>query len=97
MSSTTFDNCSRSTRQNPGRRRRPGNLPIAEFHGQRIRKVNRHGTITTVAGTGDPGLSADHGRVTLSNPWGVDVDRHGILYIADNNAKHIWAVRHDGS
>ena len=95
----------RQTRSTPavGRRRctaQKGNLRIAEWHGQRIRKVDPHGTITTIAGTGDPGLSGDRGRataLTLSNPWGVAVDRHGLLYIADNHNSRVWAVRYDDS
>jgi NHL repeat len=76
------------------------NLLIVEWHGERIRKVDPHGTITTIAGTCDPGVSGDRGRataLTLSNPWGVAVDHQGLLYIADNHDSRVWAVRYDDS
>jgi sugar lactone lactonase YvrE len=77
-----------------------GNLLIAEYRGERVRKVDPHGTITTIAGTGDPGLSGDRGRateLTLSEPSGVAVDRHDLLYIADTHSGRVRAVRYDDS
>jgi sugar lactone lactonase YvrE len=67
-----------------------GNLYIADFVNNRIRKVSG-GTIATVAGTGLSGYSGDGGPATsaqLHTPAGVAVDTGGNLYIADlgNNA-----------
>ena len=62
------------------------NLYIADFGGQRIRKVTPAGTITTVAGNGVQGFSGDDGPATsakLFNPTGVAVDVTGNIYIAD--------------
>jgi sugar lactone lactonase YvrE len=62
-----------------------GNLYIADYFNNRIRKVS-NGVITTVAGTGASGFSGDNGPATsaaLSNPGGVAVDAAGNLYIAD--------------
>ena len=73
-----------------------GNLFIADHLNQRIRKVDRNGIITTVAGngkittrqsntfgtySGDGGLATNAG---LSNPVGVAVDSSGNLFIADS-------------
>jgi sugar lactone lactonase YvrE len=61
-----------------------GNLYIAD--GNRIRKVDREGIITTVAGNGNPGYSGDGGPATsaeLDTPQSVAFDAHGNLYIAD--------------
>ena len=62
-----------------------GNLYIADFDNNRIRKVSG-GTITTVAGNGDQRFSGDGGPATnasLNGPFGVAVDSAGNLYIAD--------------
>jgi sugar lactone lactonase YvrE len=63
-----------------------GNLFIADFIDQRIRRVNTAGTITTVAGNGASGFSGDGGPATSANlayPIGVAVDGAGKLFIAD--------------
>ncbi len=63
-----------------------GNLYIADTVGERIRKVNIGGIISTVAGTGVAGHSGDGGpatAATLSVPVGVAVDTQGNLYIAE--------------
>jgi alpha-tubulin suppressor-like RCC1 family protein/sugar lactone lactonase YvrE len=61
-----------------------GNLFIAEGH--RIRKVDREGTITTVAGTGEPGFRGDGGPATsagLTRPEGLAILPNGDLIVAD--------------
>jgi len=62
-----------------------GNLYIAEFYNNRVRKVSG-GVITTVAGTGTAGFSGDKApaaAATLRQPTDVAVDSAGVLYIAD--------------
>jgi NHL repeat len=62
-----------------------GNYYIADFGGNRVRKVSA-GTITTVAGTGISGYSGDGGAATSAElyfPAGVAVDGTGNIYIAD--------------
>jgi uncharacterized protein (TIGR03437 family) len=64
-----------------------GNLYIADTLGERIRKVNTSGTITTVAGTGAANYSGDGGpavSATLSVPVGVAVDAQGNIYITES-------------
>ena len=63
-----------------------GNLYIADTVGQRVRKVNAAGTISTVAGTGVSNYTGDGGpavSATLSVPVGVAVDAQGNLYITE--------------
>ena len=82
-----------------------GNLYIADTLNHRIRKVNRAGTIVTVAGngaistvghsTGGFGFSGDGGPAVyaqLSIPEGVAVDAHGNIYIADTGNDRIRRV-----
>lgn len=67
-----------------------GNLYIADRYNHRIRKVDRSGIITTVAGAG-PGFNGDGGPATsalLRSPSGVAVDGAGNIFIAD-----VWNSR----
>jgi uncharacterized protein (TIGR03437 family) len=71
-----------------------GNLYIADFTNNRVRKVSG-GTISTVAGNGLSGYSGDGGAATagqLNGPSDVAVDSNGNLYIADLNNNAIREV-----
>ena len=62
-----------------------GNLYIADFRAQVVRKVDTNGIIQTVAGTGESGHSGDGGAATqarLSGPSSLCLSA-GRLYIAD--------------
>jgi sugar lactone lactonase YvrE len=78
-----------------------GNLYIACHHNSRVRKVDRNGKITTVAGTGEMGFNREKGpatKVMLNQPWGLFLDNDsGDLYIADAFNSRIRALRLDGS
>jgi sugar lactone lactonase YvrE len=76
---------------------RRGNLLIADHHGERIRKVGPRGTITTIAGTGVKGASAERGPATklrLNDPNGLAVAESGTVYVADLFNARIRAVRY---
>jgi len=63
-----------------------GDLLIADTFNHRIRRVDRRGTITTVAGNGLAAYSGDGGQATqasLNTPQGIAFDREGALLIAD--------------
>ncbi|HEY2384676.1 MAG TPA: hypothetical protein VGK48_26165, partial [Terriglobia bacterium] len=65
-----------------------GNLYIADFGNQRVRKVSASGVITTVAGNGASGAGGDGGPATsalLLSPYSIAVDSTGNLFIADWN------------
>jgi type IX secretion system substrate protein/NHL repeat-containing protein len=64
-----------------------GNLYIADYSNQVIRKVNSSGIISTIAGNGTQGYTGDCGNpisAELSYPAGIALDSYGNLYIADN-------------
>ena len=65
-----------------------GNIYITDRGGNRIRRVDASGTITTVAGTGGRvGFSGDGGpavEAQLFGPESVAVDAAGNIYIADS-------------
>ena len=78
---------------------RDGTLYIADFGGQRIRRVARDGIITTVAGTGLRGYPGDGGpadQAQLNFPSGVVVSPDGSLYIADRENRRIRHVAPNG-
>jgi uncharacterized protein (TIGR03437 family) len=72
-----------------------GNLYIAEYYGQRVRKVTPGGVITTLAGTGVAGFSGDGGPATsaaLNGPYRVTVDNAGNVYIPDSSNSRVRKV-----
>lgn len=76
-----------------------GNLFFADFLNHRVRKIDTAGIITTVAGIGVTGFVGEGGlavNATLSNPWDVDVDAEGNLYIADTGNHRIRKVNRLG-
>jgi uncharacterized protein (TIGR03437 family) len=79
-----------------------GNVYIADQQNNRVRKVSPGGIISTVAGSGSPGLgwfSGDGGLATsgqLNNPTGVAVDSAGDIYIADNGNSRVRQVSATG-
>ncbi|HEX3541888.1 MAG TPA: putative Ig domain-containing protein, partial [Acidimicrobiales bacterium] len=74
-----------------------GNLYIADFDNNRVRKVDPAGNITNFAGSADgsPGASGDGGpatAATLYGPAAVAVDAAGNVYIADRYNSRIRKV-----
>jgi len=63
-----------------------GNIYIADMSNCAIRKVDKSGIITTIAGNGTVGSSGDGGAATsaqLNYPVGIEIDAQGNIYIAD--------------
>jgi uncharacterized protein (TIGR03437 family) len=72
-----------------------GNVYIADFGNNRIRKLGTDGKISSVAGTGSAGYSGDNAaaaRAALNGPRAVALDAAGNLYIADSNNQRIRMV-----
>lgn len=80
-----------------------GNLYIAEFGGNRIRKVvAATGVITTIAGstTGTAGFTGDGAAAAaaqLNTPRGIWVDAGGNIYIADTTNNRIRMINGSGT
>ncbi len=76
-----------------------GNLYIADKGNNRIRKVDRSGVITTVAGGGKAGFLGDGGPATkadLRSPYGLALDPYGNLYISEQDGARIRELDQDG-
>lgn len=76
---------------------RAGNLIVADTGNHAIRRITPTGTVTTLAGTGEPGYRDGPGHLALLNgPIGVAVDAVGRVIVADTYNDRIRAVLPDG-
>lgn len=76
-----------------------GNLLIADAGNHRIRKLDRRGVITTIAGDGKALQSHYNGAVpetSLNNPQSLALDRDGNLLIADTFNHVVRKLDHSG-
>src|SRR5271170_3529333 len=74
-----------------------GNIFVGEI--ARIRKIDTHGIVTTIAGTGVPGESGDGGPATnaeINYVGGIAIDSQGNLYFSEDQA-HIRRIAPDGT
>ena len=64
-----------------------GNLYLAEAQNHCVRRVDRtSGIIVTIAGTGEQGYSGDSGpatRATFNQPYSLQVDANGDVFVVD--------------
>ena len=76
-----------------------GNLYVSETTGNRVRKIDAHGMITTIAGTGVAGYTGDGGAAVaaaLNGPRSLALDA-GNLYVADFANYRIRRIASDGT
>jgi hypothetical protein len=76
-----------------------GNLYIADYSNNRIRKVNTAGIISTIAGTGGIGFSGDGGLATAAeilNPQSVWIDAAGNIFFSDYGNDRIRKISTNG-
>jgi serine/threonine protein kinase/sugar lactone lactonase YvrE len=71
---------------------RSGNVYVAEFATDTIRKITPDGTVTTLAGTANVAGSENGvgAEAHFRNPWALAVDRTGNVYVSD---KSNFAIR----
>jgi sugar lactone lactonase YvrE len=77
-----------------------GCLYVADYGNNRIRKISPDGTMTTLAGNGQAGFEGDGGpavKARLNGPYGVGVDRHGNVFVADQRNNRIRKISRAGA
>jgi sugar lactone lactonase YvrE len=75
-----------------------GNLYVADTGNHAIRRIGPDGTVTTVAGNGEPGDADGKGAAARFNgPVGVAVDDAGVVYVADTYNDRIRRIAADGT
>ncbi|MCG8422124.1 MAG: hypothetical protein MJE77_29730, partial [Proteobacteria bacterium] len=73
-----------------------GDLIIASYSSDTIRRVDPKGVITTIAGVGRSGFSGDGGpaaRARVSNPLGSAIGPDGSVYVADYSNARVRRIR----
>jgi serine/threonine protein kinase len=77
---------------------RAGNVYVAEFASDIIRKITPEGAVSTLAGSaGNPGSQDGRGdNAQFRNPWSVAVDSKGVVYVADRSNFTIRQITPDG-
>jgi sugar lactone lactonase YvrE len=76
-----------------------GNVYLADYDNHRIRMVDTAGIITTIAGTGVPGVTGDGGPATearLEAPTGIFVDALGNVYFTQSRNDVIRRIDPNG-
>ncbi len=76
-----------------------GQIYIADYFNNAVRKINGSGIITTFAGTGSAGYSGDGGSANaakLRNPSGVAVFGFGPVFISDQGNNVVRMVNSSG-
>jgi RHS repeat-associated protein len=77
-----------------------GQLIVADYANNRVRRIATDGTITTVAGTGAAGFGGDDGLATsamLRGPSSVAVGADGTIYVADSDNHRVRRIATDGT
>ncbi len=74
-----------------------GTVYVADRYNNRIRKVSPEGTVSTLAGSGEPDFADGAGAVAgFSDPFDVAVDGAGNVYVADALNNRIRKITPDG-
>ena len=77
-----------------------GNIYIADYFNQRIRKVDTSGVISTIAGDGTAGDTGDGGTATAAHvnyPWAIAVDGGGNVYFTERLGHRVRKIDKSGN
>ena len=73
---------------------RGGSVLVCDHGNNSVRRVSPHGQVTTVAGDGKQGFANGVGNAARFNkPYDIDVDRQGLIYVADTDNHCIRTVQ----
>ena len=75
-----------------------GIVYVSDTYNDRIRRIGRDGSVTTVAGSGKPGNADGMGTAaSFDTPSAIAVTTNGTLYVADTGNNAIRRIATDGS
>ncbi len=75
-----------------------GNLYVADYNNQRIRKITKSGQVTNYAGSGTAGiLDGPASGARFYRPAGVAIDSAGRVWVADRQNHRIRRIGTDGT
>ncbi|HRO59149.1 MAG TPA: NHL repeat-containing protein, partial [Burkholderiaceae bacterium] len=73
------------------------NVYVADTNNNKIRKITPAGEVTTVAGTGAAGaVNGPAATATFHHPFGLVVDQHGKIYVADTFGNKVRKITSTG-
>jgi sugar lactone lactonase YvrE len=76
-----------------------GNIYVAEWTGHRIRKIDKNGILSTVAGNGESGYEGENLPATetsLNAPSRIFLDGKGNLFVAEFGSNRVRVVKPNG-
>jgi len=74
-----------------------GNIYVADFGNNMIRKIGKAGVVTTLAGSGTQGSANGTGAAaSFYQPTGVAADASGNIYVADNDNNQVRKITPGG-
>lgn len=70
-----------------------GMVYVSDQSNHRIRRITPTGVVSTFAGSGSAGfLNGSASSARFYNPWGIAVDRAGVVYIGDRSTQRIRRI-----
>ncbi len=70
-----------------------GNIYVADYGNNLIRKITTNGTVSTLAGTGNQGsIDGQGNQASFNGPTSLAVDGSGNIYVADDNNNRIRKI-----
>jgi gliding motility-associated-like protein len=75
-----------------------GNIYVADFFSNQIRKITPAGDVTTLAGSGAIGSNDDIGEAaSFFNPFAIAIDATGNLYVTDSGNNLVRKITQNGT